>query len=377
MILKNVNAVTPNGVICTDIEIENGLIKKIGKTQKDGIDFAGKYAFPGFVDTHIHGAFGTEFASENEEFDKGLVKEAEMGITSVCATVRCLPLDDTHKAIKNIVKEYKRQPKGASIRGIHLEGPFVSPKYIGSMNPSWLSLPSPDEMKRLYDSSEGLLKIITIAPELENAIETIKTAVSLGVTVSIGHSAADYDTALRAYETGARQITHTFNAAVPFHHRSPGLLGFGLTEEGMKCEAICDLVHLDKAAIKLIYLAKGDDRINMISDSGVFSGLGDGEYIIAGKKRTVKNGVCTVEGGRIAGSCYTLHQGVKNLLSLGYSPVSVSKMSSLNPSETLGIDDIAGSLEEGKRADIAILDGNYDTVMTFIGGETYEQAHRG
>ena len=372
MILKNVFAVTPDSVVKTDIELSDGLIKKIGKTEKEGIDCTGKYAFPGFVDTHVHGAYGTEFASENEEFDKGLIKEAEKGITSVCATVRCLPLEDTHKAIRNIVKEYKRHPKGASLRGIHLEGPFVSPKYIGSMNPSWLSSPSPDEMKRLYDSSEGLLKIITIAPELDNAVETIKTAVSLGVKVSIGHSAADYDTACRAYEAGASQITHTFNAAVPFHHRAPGLLGFGLTEENVKCEAICDLVHLDKAAIKLIYLAKGDGKINMISDSGVFSGLGDGEYVIAGKKRTVKNGVCTVEGGKIAGSCYTLHQGVKNLLNLGYPPVSVSRMASLNPSETLGIDGFTGSLEEGKRADIAVLDGKYDNVLTLVGGEIYE-----
>ena len=372
MVLKHGSVLTPSGLINTDIVLENGIIAYIGETEHNGIDCGGTTIMPGLVDTHVHGAYGTEFSAPDEEFDGGLTEMAKHGITSVCCTVRCLKQEDTYKAIKNIVKEYKRKPRGAKIEGIHLEGPFVSAKYIGSMNPACLSLPSSAEMQRLYDMSEGLLKIITIAPELEGAIETIKTAKDLGVTVSLGHTGADFATAERACEAGATRITHTFNAAVPFNHRSPGVLGFGLTDNRMECEVICDFIHLDPAAVKLIYLTKGEDKIHMISDSGVFAGLGDGEFIVAGKKRTVKNGMCINEEGRIAGSCYTLHQGVLNMLGRGYSFNTVSKTASLNPAKALGISKYTGTIEQGKAADICVLDADYSAVRTFIGGICYE-----
>ncbi len=371
-VLKNGNVLTPGGFVSADVLIENGVIAHIGATDRDGVDCRGMSVIPGFVDIHVHGAYGTEFSSPDEEFDTGLINEAKHGVTAVCCTVRCLPLDDVYKAIKNIVKEYKRKPAGAKIEGIHLEGPFVSPVYTGAMDKNCMSLPSPKEVKKLYAASEGLLKIITLAPELEGAAETIKTAKSLGVTVSLGHTGADCATAAKACEAGASRLTHTFNAAVPFHHRSPGVLGFGLTDERMECEAICDFVHLAPEAVKLIYLAKGADKVVMVSDSGVFAGLGDGEFVVAGKQRTVKNGVCVNAEGRIAGSCFTLHEGVKNLLRAGYPIGDVSKMASLNPASSLGIFDKTGTLEPGKDADICVLDADYSVARVFVGGVLYE-----
>ncbi len=372
MVLKRGNVLTPEGIKKADIVIENSKITYIGETGFDGLDCFGKTIIPGFADTHIHGAFGTEFSSPDEEFGKGLKSLAKAGTTSVCCTIRALDLEGIKKAIKNIVKEYKSKPEGAKISGIHLEGPFVSRKYTGAMNPDCLIPPSPEKIKDLYNLSEGLLKIITLAPELDGAVDSIKAAVSLGITVSLGHSGADYDTAQKAFEAGATRLTHTFNAVIPFHHRNPGVLGFALTDSRMECEAICDFIHLDPAAVKLIFLAKGEDKVTMVSDAGVFAGLGDGEYVVSGKVRTVKNGMCLNNEGRIAGSCFTLNKGVKNLLKKGYSLTTVSKAASLNPSKALGIDNTTGTLEAGKEADICILDDDFSVCRTFVGGECYE-----
>lgn len=372
MVLKNAFVLTGDSIIKTDLVIEKGIIAHIGQTGLDGIDYSGYTIVPGFVDTHIHGAYGSEFSAPDGEFDQGLIALAKQGTTAVCATIRTLEINDIKKAIKNIVKEYKRNPKGARIEGIHLEGPFVSSKYIGAMEPKWLIPPSADIIKELYDISEGLLKIITVAPELEGATEAIKAACNLGIKISLGHTGADYATSLAACEAGATRLTHTFNAVSPFHHRFPGVLGFCLTDSRMECEAICDFVHLDPATVKLIYLAKGEDKITMVSDAGVFAGLGDGEYIVAGRVRTVKNGVCLNDEGKIAGSCFTIYKGVKNLLDSGYDIKIVSKMASFNPARAIGIDGFTGTIEVGKVADLVVLDGNWSVCATYVRGTSYE-----
>ncbi|MFA6730196.1 MAG: N-acetylglucosamine-6-phosphate deacetylase [Eubacteriales bacterium] len=370
-VLKNGNIVTPAGAVKGDVVIEGGVIKQIGGTDLPGIDITGKTVLPGFIDTHIHGAFGVEFSSDEGSFDAGLIEEAKQGVTSVCCTVRTLPLEDTYKAIKNIVKEYKRSPKGAKIEGIHLEGPFVSREFSGAMNPAWLSLPNPEEIKKLFDLSEGLLKIITIAPELPGALKSIESAAKLGINVSLGHTGCDYETARAAIEAGANRLTHTFNAMSPFLHRSPGVLGVALTDGRVCCEMICDLVHLHKAAIKLIFAAKGGDNINMVSDSGVFAGLGDGEYTVSGVKRLVKDGVCRNESGRIAGSCFTLRAGVANLIKEGYDINAISKMASANPARALGIDGFKGSLKVGMSASLCVIDSAGEVLFSMAEGVRY------
>ncbi|MBO4501886.1 MAG: N-acetylglucosamine-6-phosphate deacetylase [Clostridia bacterium] len=373
MVLKDVGAVTPFGIIQTDITIENGKIAEIFHTHNKGKDCTGMLAFPGFIDTHIHGGFGTEFSAPKERFDGGLTGEAHYGVTGVCCTVRCLPVDETVAAIKNIVREYKRKPSGARIEGIHLEGPFVSPDYSGSMNVKDMVDPDPDILQEFYDASHGLLKIITVAPELKGADALILKAKELGITVSMGHTGADKQQALHAYLLGARQFTHTFNACAQFHHRSPNAVGFALTKPDIKCEAICDLVHLDLLTVRLIFAAKGDGFINMISDSGVFAGMGDGDFVVAGQRRHVKDGICTLDNGRIAGSCFTLYHGVRNLLKAGFDPMRVWKAACHNPAETLRISHRAGMLLEKRAADICVLDRNYNIALTMIGGDVYEE----
>ncbi len=373
MILKNVQAVTPYGIIETDITVKNGKIAEIFRTRHEGKECSGMYAFPGFIDTHIHGGFGTEFSAENERFDGGLIGEAHFGVTGVCCTVRCLPVNETLAAIKNIVREHKRRPSGAHIEGIHLEGPFVSPDYSGSMNVKDMIEPDPAVLDEFYKASEGLLKIITVAPELKGADALILRASELGIKVSVGHTGADKNQALHAYLLGAKRFTHTFNACAQFHHRSPNAVGFALSKPDITCEAICDFVHLDPVTVNMIFAAKGADRVCMISDSGVFAGMGDGDFIVAGQTRHVKNGICTLDNGRIAGSCFTLYHGVRNLLKAGYDPLTVWKAACKNPAEALGISAKSGILAEGRAADICVLDRNFNVALTMVGGDVYEE----
>lgn len=352
-----------------DIKLENGLIGSA--TACDGadeiFDAMGLYVIPGFIDTHIHGCVGVEFASDNEDFAKARKWLASEGTTSFAATVRALPCDRVVAAIKNIVRESKRELAGASVAGINLEGPFVSLAKSGVMNPPDIECNS--ESVRLFaDSAEGLLKIMTIAPERENTLDAIKTAVENGVNASIGHTEATYSQAIDAINAGATRATHVFNAMRPFSHRETGVLGAVLTDDRVNCEMICDLVHLDMATMKLVYRLKGCERITLVSDTGFMSGLGDGEYIVDGRKRIVKDGVCRNPEGRIAGSCVSMIAGAKNLLGMGVPLEEVSVMASENPAKALGIWDKTGSIEQGKQADIIVCDDELNIKAVFVKG---------
>ena len=320
-----------------------------------------------FIDTHIHGCVGVEFASPDEDFTKARAWLASEGTTSFAATVRALDCDRTIAAIKNILKESDREVNGASVEGINLEGPFVSLKKSGVMNPPDLEC-NAESVKRLAESANGFLKIMTIAPERENAVSAIQTAVSYGVNASIGHTDATYDEAIAAIDAGASRATHVFNAMRPFSHRETGVLGAVLTDDRVNCEMICDLVHLDPATIKLVYRQKGCENITLVSDTGFMSGLGDGEFIVDGRKRVVKDGICRNPEGRIAGSWVSMLAGAKNLLKLSIPLSEVSVMASENPARALGVFDKTGSIASGKRADLIVCDKDLNIKAVFVKG---------
>ena len=187
--------------------------------------------------------------------------------------------------------------------------------------------------------------------------------------MSMGHTDADYQTALKAISAGATRMTHTFNAARPINHREPGVLTASLLSETVTCEMICDHVHLHPATIELIYRMKGADRICMISDSGHAAGLDISEFEVDGVMRYVKDGVVRLANGTIAGSAMSLYNGVKNLVKCGFDITEVSKMASLIPARALGIDNNTGSIQVGKLADLVVLDGNMNVVKTFVNGD--------
>ncbi len=351
-----------------DLRIENGNISQFGVFPPDGEDFdaSGCYVIPGFIDTHIHGGVGVEFASASGDFSKARRWLVSEGITTIAPTVRANPKKDIVNALKNIKIESEKNV-GAKIGGIHIEGPFVSRERCGAMT---FHDYGPDEttLQSFFEASGGLLKIMTFAPERPDVSCLYDAASRLGVTLSMGHSNATYGQAMEAFKKGATRVTHLFNAMRGFSHRDTGLPGAALTEDGLNCELICDFVHLAPETVSLVLRAKSEKGITLISDNGFMSGLGDGVYEVDNRIRTVKNGVCLNSQGTIAGSCVSMHKGAKNLLSLGVPLEKISVMASKNPAKALGLDSVTGSIACGKKADVLICDNKLDIKAVFVNG---------
>ena len=372
MILKN--ALVMDEDFCLkelDIRIENEKITEIGKglSGNDVLDFTGRYILPGFIDTHIHGAYGIRIDDAVGDYNRITEFEASQGVTAIAITTDTAEFTDILEQIERAVV-ISEKCKGTKIVAIHAEGPFLSQSKKGAMSPEYILAPDNEKLDKMIEAGKGMLKLITIAPDNDGSIEFIHYAKSKGLVVSMGHTDADYETAVSAIDAGATQLTHTFNAMRAINHREPGILGAVFENESVKCEVICDYIHLHPAIIKMIYKIKGADKINMISDSGTAAGLDISGFEVNGVKRYIKDGVVRLADGTIAGSARTLLDGVKNLVSSGIPLEDVSKMASLNPAKTLGIDDETGSIAVGKLADLVILDKDLNVCETFINGKS-------
>lgn len=372
MILKN--ALVMDEDFCLkelDIRIGNEKITEIGKglSGNDVLDFTGRYILPGFIDTHIHGAYGIRIDDAVGDYNRITEFEASQGVTAIAITTDTAEFTDILEQIERAVV-ISEKCKGTKIVAIHAEGPFLSQSKKGAMSPEYILAPDNEKLDKMIEAGKGMLKLITIAPDNDGSIEFIRYAKSKGLVVSMGHTDADYETALAAIDAGATQLTHTFNAMSAINHREPGVLGAVFENESVKCEVICDYIHLHPAIIKMIYKIKGADKINMISDSGTAAGLDISGFEVNGVKRYIKDGVVRLADGTIAGSARTLLDGVKNLISSGIPLEDVSKMASLNPAKTLGIDDETGSIAVGKLADLVVLDKDLNVCETFINGKS-------
>ena len=380
MLLKNATIVNSRFTLSKeDIRIVDDKICQIGDLQPENgeivLDLRGHYILPGLIDTHIHGAYQEGIDCSDVD---GLLRmarfEATQGVTSFAITSASpksfdLLLQQLQVAAEAVAISKAGLTDGAKIVAIHAEGPFLSTRRPGAMEPERFQVPSQallDEMRAICGED---LKILTVAPENPGACDFIRYAADQGITVSLGHSVATYEEAMAGIQAGATQATHTFNGMPSYHHREPGILGAALLSDKVKCEMICDYVHLHPATVQLIYRLKGADQINMISDSVDIAGTTETELDFDGVKATVKNGVILRADGVIAGSAMTLLHGVQNLLRDGYPMGDVAKMASGNPAKTLGIAQITGSIAEGKLADLVILDQNYSVVYTFMNGK--------
>lgn len=366
-LIKNGKVILPDcsGFIDTDVLIEDKKIVAFGNdlTAENTLNADGKYLLPGLIDIHCHGALGTLFGYE-EDNNKMLRFFAEKGITTVLPTLSTQTIDVLVERITRVLGYKNQRDDVANIGGIHLEGPFISTEKKGAM-----AIQSPDcdveSFNRLIDAGKGEIKIMTIAPERENALDVIRAGVGKGVKMSLGHTMATYEQSMEAIKVGANHATHTFNAMRSYNHREPGVLGAVLTEPNVDCEVICDFVHLAPATIKLISLAKGVDKMILISDAVGITGMPNGEYVFDGQTRVVKDGVARTLDGTIAGSCFTMADGAKNLIKLGFTLCDVARVGALNPAKAAGIDNEVGTLEVGKRADIILCDedANIECVM--------------
>lgn len=373
MILKNGIIVDKDFTLKRmDVRVKEDRIVEIAETLRgdDTVDMQENYILPGFIDTHIHGAYGVRISDRKNKPDLNQITtfEATQGVTSIAITTAASEFSHILEQIET-AKKASEVCNGTKIAGIHLEGPFISKKYKGAMNPDYILDCDVQKFEKMFKIAPELIKIITIAPENEGSKELIEYAVRHGVTVSIGHTNATYDETIDAINAGATQATHTFNAMRALNHREPGVIGAVLTNENIVCEMICDYVHLHPATVKMIYNIKGADRINIISDSGHAAGMNVTEFEADGLIRYVKNGVVQLADGTIAGSAMTMADGVKNLLRSGIPIEDVSKMASLNPAKSLKLENETGSIEVGKKADFAVLNKNFDVIYTYINGK--------
>lgn len=353
--------------------IEGGKIDFVGEKNKINIDhidydFKEDYISPGFIDIHIHGSIGKDFLDcEYDDIETLSLFLAQNGVTSFLPTIVTAPLEDMKKAIEKIELYIQNQKIGAKVLGIHIEGPFLNPKYKGAQREDCIIKPDLDILRYLLSSN---LKIMTLAPELEGAFELIKYLVKNNVIVSAGHTDATLDITKKAKELGLSNITHLFNGMRPLHHREPGIVGTALIEDELSVELIADGFHLADTILKLVYKTKPKDKIILVTDAMMAAGLNDGEYSLAGQKVLVKDGKATLESGSLAGSTLRMNKAVKNFKEkVGVKLEDAVYIASYSPAKLLGVENKKGSLEVGKDADIIIFDKDLNIKMTIVEGK--------
>ena len=354
----------------TDISIDGNTIAALGSMPAGDIDAAHCFVVPGFVDTHFHGAVGhTMLGTGPEAFEAISAYMASKGTTTVAATLSAAPKAKLLSSIQT-AKDYIAsgiKDHCADIAAIHLEGPFFSETFKGAHLPENIRNADLAEFQEYEAAADGLLKIMTMAPELPGADEVIAYAAKQNICISIGHTDATYEQTLHGLELGARQGTHLFNAMRGLKHRDPGTVG-GILYSDATAELICDFYHVHKDVVKMVYQLKGSDRITMITDCVMGNGLPDGEYMDNGRPLIVKDGKNYTEDGTIAGSSICLIDGVRNMVSIGIPLEEVCKMASRNPAKTIGVYDRIGSIAPGKQADLVILDNQLNIKHVILRG---------
>lgn len=376
---KNVTAyVAGKGLVKTDIAFEDGKIVAIGKLDNvEPIFDTYGVVLPGFIDEHIHGAGGADAMDGTEQALQTISEYvAKEGTTGFLATTMTQSPENIGKALKNVktVRE-KGEYKGAEVLGVHLEGPFISPKHVGAQPLEYVAKPAPETFDKYNEISGGNIKVVTLAPEVEGGLDLVKHLAKIGVVASIGHTGAKFSDVEAAVAAGATNVTHTYNAQTPLHHREAGVVGAAMLIDELNCEMICDTIHVSVPAIKIFVKNKPHDKFTLITDAMRAKGMPDGLSELGGQQVFVKNGEARLSDGTLAGSVLKMNVAVKNLVEkVGVSFTDAVDFASANPAKNLGLYDERGSIEVGKRADFAVMDKDYNILYTVIGGKVVYKA---
>lgn len=349
-----------------DICVENHIIvaSQSELTDMTVIDGTGFKLIPGLIDVHSHGACGHDFCDCDVEGLKEILRfERAHGITSYCPTSMTLSKDLLLK-IFALAKEADGVAGGARVVGINMEGPFIASEKKGAQNGAYIQAPSVEMFRACNEASGGLIKLVTLAPEQEGAFEFIKE-VKDEVHVSIGHTTAEMDVAARAFACGADHVTHLFNAMPPFLHRNPGVIGAACDNPGVYAELICDGLHLHESVVRTAFKMFGPERIVLISDSMMATGMENGEYELGGQKVIMKDRKATLSDGTIAGSATCLYDCMKSAMAFGIPETDAVFAATRNPAKSIGIYDRTGSITPGKEADLLLVDENYKLLQVF------------
>ena len=343
------------------------------------VDLRGKMVLPGFIDIHVHGAMGADFNDGTQEsIEKITSFFAAHGTTALLATTSTVSVETLAKAV-DAAAAYHNRPKalGAQVLGVHLEGPFFNPNALGAQNPAYVQAPSVETFLKIAGNHADFIKMAAVAPEMDGARAFIQEMCRRGIVAAVGHTCADYETAKDAFAAGANMLTHFYNAMTPLKHREPGVVGAAFEHKNLYTQLICDFIHVHPAALRIAIEEMGKDRVIAITDAISGTGLGDGTYSLGGLEIFVKDGVCRIAQGNLAGSTLTLDTALRNLLSMGYSIADCVQFLSKNPARALGLHQ-KGALAEGFDADLVVLDDAMQVQMTIVKGKiVYDRAQSG
>ncbi|NLL77931.1 MAG: N-acetylglucosamine-6-phosphate deacetylase [Clostridiales bacterium] len=360
MIIKNANVFTEEGkFVKQDIYIKGGqFVKDEAEASADEvIDAEGCFAVPGLTDIHFHGCVGYDFCDGTEEAITKIAEyQASIGVTSIVPATMTLG-EDVLKGICETAAVYRKtnkNEKAADLCGINMEGPFLAESKKGAQNSTYLHKPDGGMYDRLNEASDHLIKLVAIAPEVEGAMDFIQ-AKKGEVVLSTAHTAADYETAMEAFEKGATHVTHLYNAMNPYTHRAPGLIG-AAADSGAEVELISDGVHVHPSVVRNTFKLFGEDKVILISDSMMATGLDDGDYSLGGQAVKVVGNLATLADGTIAGSATNLMDCVRTAVLKMHIPLETAiKCAASNPAKSVGIYDKYGSITPGKIANVVLL----------------------
>lgn len=354
----------------TDLLVEDGRIAGFGGRADEAVDLGGRLLVPGFLDLHTHGGDGVDV---NAATAGDLAKIGQFFARDGTTGWLCSILTDTEEQTLWCIGQARAAMAapvtGAQLMGIHLEGPFLSTEYKGAMPEHLLQKGNAALFRKYQEAAGGAVRYLTVSPEVEGVVDMIGE-LSDHVTIAIGHSGADYETACAAIDKGAACCTHTFNAMGLFHQHRPGIMG-AVLERPVMCEAICDGRHLHPGSVRMLLACKGWDKVVAVTDSIQAAGLPDGHYKLGVNDVVVVDGDAKLaENGVRAGSTLTTGQALKNLVQ--FTRESVEKVLPLltsNPARLIGMDYRKGSIAPGKDADLAVLDDQLNVTATYVAGQ--------
>ena len=384
MIIKNIR------VYGTDEQFHEGSVCISGERFVNGeaakdsadqiLDGKGCYAIPGLLDVHFHGCLGLDVCDGTEEAVHTIARyEAESGVTAICPATLTLPADELKAILANMADFRDRMERGevpdgdrcADIVGINMEGPFISVVKKGAQNADYI-IPCDAELAReFYEASGGLLKFIGLAPEDNPDFVGYINKVKEFTGVSLAHTNADYASAKKAFDAGARHAVHLFNAMSAFTHRDPGVVGAVSDSPHVSAEIITDGVHVHPAMVRTAFRFNGAERMIIISDSLRSTGMPDGDYVLGGQAIIKKGKYCRLaEGGALAGSVSNQFECMANAVKEMEIPLETAvACSTIHPAKAVGVDDLYGSIEEGKYGDLVLLNEDLELMAVVKRGK--------